>query len=503
MQARIKILDEVNCVILGLLQDHTMALYEDYARKAPNYFFSPAFKLGRWDGTIRYFHKNGKTFVYLLDEIIPKLVAFDYKIEIIDERASQIVTPPLITAEHFSHIINPIDNKPITLRHYQVETVNSLIKQGNGIGIAATGSGKTLIIAALTDSFGHLGLKTITIVPSQDLISQTKQTFQLCELDVGEYSGDDKDYKHTHVISTWQALQNNPIIMQDFDVVVIDECHGAKAQIISKLLNEHGKQIPHRFGLTATLPKEETDLMSIKITLGNVQYRVQAHELIDQGYLAKLQIEILQLEEDFIEQYNKFCQENPTEKITYTQFVEGYLPDYDAEKSYLQKNVNRLEWIASYIEAKRDLKKGNVLCLVDGIAFGKKLTKLIPGAIFVHGKDKKKVRKEIYDLFKDNDNLIVFATVQLASLGLDIPRIFNMMAIDAGKSFIRIVQSIGRGLRKAYDKDRVNFTDICSNMKYGKKHLRERKKIYREAKYPFKEYNINYMKDLRNTYVDL
>lgn len=503
MQARIRILDEVNCVILGLIKDHTMALYEDYARKAPNYFFSPDFKLGRWDGNIRYFHKNGRTFVYLLDEIIPKILAFGYKVDVIDERTGSTVSPSLITSEYFSHIIHPLDDKPIVLRYYQVAAVNSLIEHGYGIVIAGTGAGKTYMTAALADSYGKLGLKTVTIVPSQDLILQTKQTFRTCELDTGEYSGDNKDYKHTHVVSTWQALQNNPIIMQEFNVVIVDECHGIKGNKLQELLNEHGRHIAHRFGFTGTLPKEQTDSMSVHVAIGDVRYKIQAHELIDQGYLAKLQIEIIQLVEDFTEQYVKFCQENPTEKVTYTQFVEGYLPDYDAEKSYLQKNLDRLEWIAAYVEAKKDLKKGNVLCLVDGIAFGKKISKLVPGAIFVYGKDKKKARKEIYDLFSNNDNLVVFATVQIASLGIDIPRIFNMMAIDVGKSFIRVVQSIGRGIRKAHDKDHVNFTDICSNMKYGKKHLRERKKIYREEKYPFKEYNINYMKDLRNNYVDL
>ena len=151
-----------------------------------------------------------------------------------------------------------------------------------------------------------------------------------------------------------------------------------------------------------------------------------------------------------------------------------------------------MEWIKMYIEAKRDMGKGNVFCLVDGVNFGKKLAKLIPGAVFVHGKDKKKARKEVYQLFKDNDNLVVIATVHIASTGLNIKRIFNLMFIDVGKSFIRVIQTIGRGLRKAPDKDHVDVTDICTDLKYGKKHLRERVKFYNEAKYPHKKRKINY-----------
>ena len=143
-------------------------------------------------------------------------------------------------------------------------------------------------------------------------------------------------------------------------------------------------------------------------------------------------------------------------------------------------------------EAKRDMGKGNVFCLVDGINFGKKLAKLIPDAVFVYGKDKKTARKQIYDLFRDNDNLVIIATVNIASTGLDIARIFNLMFIDVGKSFIRVIQTIGRGLRKAPDKDHVDVTDICTDLKYGKKHVRERIKYYNEALYPHKKRKIDY-----------
>ena len=136
--------------------------------------------------------------------------------------------------------------------------------------------------------------------------------------------------------------------------------------------------------------------------------------------------------------------------------------------------------------------KGNVFCLVDGVQNGKKLAGMIEGAIFVYGKDKAKARKQIYDLFRDNNNLVIIATIHIASTGLNIKRIFHMMAIDVGKSFIRIIQTIGRGLRKAPDKDSVEFTDVCSDLEYSRRHLTERKKFYREAKYPHKVKKIEY-----------
>jgi superfamily II DNA or RNA helicase len=498
---KVKILDEVNAAVIGLTPDHLGFFHDEYARKAPNFFFNPKYKLGQWDGKIRYFHKNGKTYVYLLDDIVPQLIGLGYKIDLIDDRQTDVPGPQLIDKYYFQHIVHPEWGENIILRDYQVESVNKLILNGGGLIIAGTGAGKTLMCAALADSYGNCenyGTRTITIVPSMDLIEQTAVEYEICELDTGRYYSEVKTLEHQHVVSTWQSLKNNPGLMNDFDLVIVDECHGAKGQELQKLLNEHGPHIPLRFGFTGTLPKAETDAMAVRISLGDVQHSITARQLMDEGHLAKLDIQVLQLEEDFEKEYKQFLDEEwePTadkpKPPTYRQFKDGYFPDYQSEKRYLQTNKDRMQWIADYIEVKRDMGKGNVFCLVDGVQNGRKLAGMIDGAIFVHGKDKMKARKEIYELFRDNDNLVVIATIHIASTGLNIKRIFHMMAIDVGKSFIRIIQTIGRGLRKAPDKDFVEFSDICSDLKYSRKHLTERKKFYREAQYPHKIKKIKY-----------
>jgi superfamily II DNA or RNA helicase len=84
---------------------------------------------------------------------------------------------------------------------------------------------------------------------------------------------------------------------------------------------------------------------------------------------------------------------------------------------------------------------------------------------------------------------------------LNINRIFNLVFVDVGKSFIRVIQGIGRGLRKAADKDSVVVTDICGDLKYSKKHLKHRTNYYEEAQYPFKKHKIDYVKQM--TLLDL
>lgn len=481
---KIRILDEVNCVIIGLTNDHIEWFSKRYAKHVPNYFFNPKYKLGQWDGKIRYFHKTGKTYTYLLNEIVPKLQSFGYKLQLIDNRE------PGVEVEFIDE--NVFDS--IIFRYYQVEATNAVIENGGGVILAGTGSGKTYINAALCKQYGDQGLKTITIVPSVDLITQTKETFKSLGLDVGEYSGDVKDIKHDHIISTWQSLQNNQRIMQIFNIVVVDECHGVKAQVLSDLLNKYGKNIQYRFGLTGTLPKAETDAMSVHVAIGPVVYEIPAYKLVEEGFLAAPHIDVFVLEENFKEKYKEFLEHTDIigKPPTYRQFKDTYFSEWTAEKRYIQTHDSRLEWIAHYIEIQRDAKKGNVLCLISGVPFGKKLAKMIEGAVFVYGKDKKKARKEIYDLFENHNNLVVVANVQIAGTGLSIDRIFKLMLIDIGNSFTRVIQSIGRGLRRAADKERVHISDLCSDLKYSRKHIRERTKYYSEAKYPFKKHVVKY-----------
>ena len=120
------------------------------------------------------------------------------------------------------------------------------------------------------------------------------------------------------------------------------------------------------------------------------------------------------------------------------------------------------------------------------------LIERLPNAVFVRGATKTEKRKEHYDeVATSNDSLIV-ATYGVASVGINIPRIFNLVLVEPGKSFVRVIQSIGRGIRKAPDKDFVQIWDITSNCKYSKRHLATRKKYYREAQYPFAIEKISY-----------
>jgi superfamily II DNA or RNA helicase len=167
--------------------------------------------------------------------------------------------------------------------------------------------------------------------------------------------------------------------------------------------------------------------------------------------------------------------------------------DYQSELKYLVTTTERLAYLARMIDSIKE--GGNTLILVDRIETGKilqaELSTLFsllsdkPDVAFVSGSTKATDRKEEYDDIATSTNKIIIATYGVAAVGINIPRIFNLVLIEPGKSFVRVIQSIGRGIRKAEDKDFVQIWDITSTCKFAKRHLTKRKQFYKEANYPF------------------
>jgi superfamily II DNA or RNA helicase len=350
--------------------------------------------------------------------------------------------------------------------------VNNFLKNPQALQEVATGAGKTIMTATLAKLCEPFG-RTITIVPNKSLVEQTEEDFINVGLDVGVYYGDRKDLNKTHTICTWQSLnildkksknmEHDIVSLAEFlegvQTVVVDEVHQAKAEVLKNLLTQNMCNAPIRWGLTGTVPKEAFEFESIFASIGPVVGRVSAKELQDKGVLAQCHVNVLQLVD--IPEFRSYAEEN----------------------KYLVTDEDRMIYISNLI--KDVAKTGNTLVLVNRIESGKFLTNEIPDSVFISGAVKTTDRKEEYDEVKTSDNKIIVATYGVAAVGINIPRIFNLVLLESGKSFTRVIQSIGRGIRKAEDKDFVQIWDITSTCKYAKRHLTERKKFYKEAKYPF------------------
>jgi superfamily II DNA or RNA helicase len=163
---------------------------------------------------------------------------------------------------------------------------------------------------------------------------------------------------------------------------------------------------------------------------------------------------------------------------------------YAEELSYLVTDEDRMIYISNLI--KKIAESGNTLVLVNRIDSGKFIVNELPDSVFISGAVKTKDRKEEYDDVKTSTNKVIVATYGVAAVGINIPRIFNLVLLEPGKSFVRVIQSIGRGIRKADDKDHVMIWDITSTCKYAKRHLAARKKFYKDARYPFTQEKIDW-----------
>lgn len=474
----IKIQDEVNCQVKGLDTKTNRRCHSKLKFKLPHARHLPSVKLGRWDGTVQFYSVGGNTQINLLDYIVPIITSSGYEIEIEDKRQPFDFRHPIVDKDFMSDIKwgedHPVaPNQPIDLYEHQVKIINNFINNPQSIQTAPTSAGKTITCAALCRVAENYG-RTFTVVPNKDLVVQTVEDYKMAGLDAGAYFGEEKEWDKTHTVCTWQSVTallrrtQDGLTEEDRDIlalidnvncVIVDEAHGAKGKELHRLMTTVFADAQIRWGLTGTIPKEEYNVVHLTSSIGEIVQGPSPKDLMDLGILSQCDIGIRQLVCD-----KKFN-------------------DFQEEKSYIQKNKEILGWLAEFVEEIRE--SGNVLILVNLKDTGKMLEKIIEDSVFIDGTVKRESRKEEYSSINKEKNKVIIATYSIASTGINIPRIFNLVIFEPGKSFIRTIQSIGRGLRKAHDKDSVNVYDICTTTKYSKRHLTERKKFYKECEYPF------------------
>lgn len=498
MEAKLIIKDECNVKIEGLEIGTRKKLVDRFKYEIPGARYLPAVRLGRWDGRQAFFQLGGSTYINLLPDILPILEADGYDIDIEDLRTySNKIEFDEFREDTFAHRLwpkgHPAAGQPVMFRDYQVEIINNFLQNPQSIQEIATGAGKTIMTAALSLSAEKYG-RSIVIVPNKSLVTQTEADYINLGLDVGVYFGDRKEIGRKHTICTWQSLTvllknsenrrgesasyrllKDPTdfiiddIIDDVALVMVDEVHMAKADALKTLLTGVFAHVPMRWGLTGTVPKEEYAQVSIFCSLGPVVGKLAASDLQEAGHLAQCHVNIVQL-------------------LDHVEYK-----DYQSELKYLTTTTSRISYMAKLVDKIKE--GGNTLVLVDRIETGKilqaELSTLFsllsdkPDVAFVSGSTKATDRKDEYDEVATATNKIIIATYGVAAVGINIPRIFNLVLVEPGKSFVRVIQSIGRGIRKAEDKDFVQIWDITSSCKFAKRHLTKRKQFYKEANYPF------------------
>jgi len=331
----------------------------------------------------------------------------------------------------------------------------------------------TAIAAALAKKVKNYG-RMLIVVPRTDLVTQTAKVFTDMGIETGLFYGKTKELNKQATICTWQSInafykkprgmdQLTPKeieeVLEGQQAIISDEAHTMSGAVLKDLFTNQFKNIPIRWGLTGTIPKEKIEAIQLELAIGPCVLQVETKELQDKGFLADSEITIMQL-------------------VDKREFI-----DYHAELDAILKDEERISYIAKFTKEITETT-GNTLILIDRVDPGKALTEELKAlgldAEFVRGAMKSKDRQDRYAEVQAGNHTVTVATYGVASTGIDIQRIHNLVMIESGRAFTRVIQSLGRGLRKGSDKEDVQVFDICSSTKYSNRHKNERCKYYRE-----------------------
>lgn len=465
-------------------------LEDHYAIYVDGYHFMPAYKMGRWDGRIRFLSNDGKIYQGLIPEVKHFMKKEGY--EVIDNRTRKKATKEeakkakqdliSVTKEHISNDFTP--------RPYQAKAAYKAIVKKRGIILHSTGSGKSFSACLFVTYLRHILNQDciLYVVPRIQLVDQTRDKFVeygFSENEIGRYYGSAKELDKPVIKATWQSLDANHNELkesgfyEDVQTIIIDECHGTKAKVLQKI-SKCITNAEYRIGFTGTLPdnEKESERMLIKGVLGPVIDKKLEESLTEDDYLANMKVDVIFLDH---EDKNDF-------------------EDFWKERQYIEENKERNNLITNF--AKKHAKNNeNALILVEKIDHGKTLQDMLPdGTSFIRGEMGVEERQEITNHLKKNNGNIVVATSGCFSTGIDIPNLHCVILSIPGKSKIRTLQSIGRGLRTHESKEKLRVYDIADHLKYAERHLQKRIQFYVDRSY---DVNIIEESDLNSGFDEL
>ena len=476
-------ISKVNEVHLKVETEPSIAreLADYFTFEVPGHRFMPAYKNKIWDGKIRLFSTaTGKIYVGLLEYLKKFCDRNDIQINI-DEGVEDVKKITREVVEGFIKSLKPMARgNPIKLRDYQIDAVEYGIKSNRALLVSPTASGKSLIIYSLVRYYKMMGLKTLILVPTTSLVEQMYSDFK----DYGWssdnhcqkiYQGHDKNVSKDVVISTWQSIYKmKKEYFKDFGCVIGDEAHLFKSKSLTNILTKLDL-CKYRFGLTGTLDDTQTHRLILEGLFGSVEKVVTTKELIDSGTLAELEINCIVLKHTEKESKN----------------LKG--SSYAEEINYLVGNDRRNDFI---INLSNNLE-GNTLCLFQLVLkHGKNLydemQKFDRKVFFVYGGTNAETREKIRSITEGEKNAIIVASYGTFSTGVNIRNLHNIVFTSPSKSKIRVLQSLGRGLRKTATKNTVRLFDIADDLSYKShknftlNHFYERINIYNREKFNYK-----------------
>lgn len=463
--------------------------------QVPGFQYTPKFKNKIWDGYLHLISVyNQQTHVGLARQLKEFCEAHEYEFKVKETAFGLPIEKSDVTPQNLIDFVESMNihssGIPITFRDYQYDAIYHALKHYRRLILSPTGSGKSAQIYAIIRYLADQGKRILLLVPTVSLVTQMESDFKDYSTEnkwnVDEnahiiYAGKDKTTRKPIVISTWQSVQSKSKVddswFESFDCVIVDEAHLGQSKEISSIV-EKCINAKYKLGFTGTLDKAKTHKQMLVSLFGEVSKVTSTKALQDKGVLSKIKIKSLVLH------YNQ------------TICKSLMKAEYDKEMDFIIKNKKRNNFIRKLALS----LTGNTLLLYTFVEnHGKILNDIITASAserpvyFVHGGTSPKEREAIRKLTEEGENVIIIASAGTFALGVNIKRIHNIIFSSPTKSAVRVIQSIGRGLRVAKAKTHVTLYDLADDLRIGKhvnhtyKHFAERLEIYSGEEF---EYNI-------------
>ena len=467
--------NEVYLVLSDLDPSTTQELTEFFTFEVPGAKFMPMYRNRMWDGKIRLFSPgSGEIYVGLLP-YIKKFCENNEISYILEEGVENERNVVRQVVRDFIRSLKPKSRgKSIKVRDYQIDAVRHAIAGDRALLVSPTASGKSLIIYSLVRYYQMAGHKILILVPTTSLVEQMYTDFEDYGWSSGTYcqkiyQGYDRKVTKDVVISTWQSIYKMPKkYFESFGCVIGDEAHLFKAKSLTGIMTKL-HQCKYRYGLTGTLDGTQTHQLVLEGLFGPVEKVVTTKELIDKKTLANLKIKCIVLKHQPIK-----------ERMTYAEEIQ-YLVAKEKRNNFISDLLLHLN--------------GNTLCLFQLVEkHGKILydkVKEKENVYFVYGGTNTTEREKIREIVNESKDSITIASYGVFSTGINIPNINNIVLASPYKSKIRVLQSIGRGLRRSVLKDSILVFDIADDISYRERqnftltHFTERLNIYNEEQFNY------------------
>jgi len=472
-------------------------LSEYFSFFVPGYKYMKLYKRKIWDGKIRLFNSTSRELpagLYPFVDEFCKRNSYTLKVESSDygslvDRSEQ---DPNDVFTYIKDLKLQSRGKPIDIRDYQFDAVMKALNLNRCVLLSPTGSGKSLIIYCLaqiwlkylTNEVNYPEAdKVLVVVPTTSLVEQMEKDF----IDYGYnakgihkiYSGKDKDRIDSDiVVSTWQSIYKlDPEWFEQFGMVIGDECHGFKSKSLTDIMNKCS-QAKYRIGTTGTLDNAQVHHLVLQGLFGKIHRVTTTKALQDSNTLAKLDINIIVLKYD--------------EEIRKSLGKANYQDEID----FIVRNEKRNNFIRN-LALDTD---GNTLVLFNYVdKHGKPLFDMINNKaeegrkiFYVSGEVATSDREAIREITESQKNAIIVASLGTFSTGINIRNLHNIIFASPSKSQIKVLQSIGRGLRKSENGQATKLFDLADDLhtkgrkNYALLHSEERVKIYNKEEFNYK-----------------